>query len=76
MTEKKLSYGEALQELEKILQEIEEGEPDVDELSGKVKRAAYLLRYCQERLHKASEEVEEILSTLEGEESESEEKPE
>ncbi len=67
MSEKQPTYSEALQELETILREIEEGEPDVDELSAKVKRAAFLLRYCEEKLQKASHEVEEILTSLDEE---------
>ncbi len=65
MAKKQLSYAEAISELEEILSRIEEGEPDVDELTRSVKRAAWLLRYCQTKLHKASSEVEDILKNLE-----------
>jgi exodeoxyribonuclease VII small subunit len=64
MTKHQLTYGEAIDELEEILSKIEQGEPDVDELTRNVKRAAYLLRYCRTKLHKASSEVEEILKSL------------
>ena len=72
MPKKQLTYAEAITELEQILSEIENGEPDVDDLTKNVKRAAYLLRYCQSKLHKASSEVEEILKNL-GDETETEE---
>ncbi len=68
MAKKQLTYTEAITELENILAEIENNEPDVDELTAKVKRAAYLLRYCREKLRKASGEVNGILKNMEEEE--------
>ncbi len=68
MTKKQPTYSEAISELEKILAEVENNEPDVDELTGKVKRAAYLLRFCQKKLRKASEDVTGILKNMEEEE--------
>lgn len=70
MTPAKLTYQKALRELESILQQIENEEPDIDELTEKVKRASYLLKFCQEKLHKTTAEVEEILKEMEGEEDE------
>ncbi len=64
MTKKQITYAEAISELEEILSQIENKEPDVDDLTDKVKRAAYLLRFCQKKLHKASAEVEEILKSI------------
>jgi len=68
MTKKQLTYAEAISELEDILREIENNEPDVDELTEKVKRAAYLLRFCKKKLRKASDEVGDILKNMEEEE--------
>ena len=70
MTKKQLTYAEAISELEDILTEIENNEPDVDELTEKVKRAAYLLRFCKKKLRKASDEVGDILKNMEEEEGE------
>jgi len=72
MTKKQLTYAEAISELEDILREIENNEPDVDELTEKVKRAAYLLRFCKKKLRKASDEVGDILKNMEEEEEEGE----
>jgi len=44
----------------------------VDELTEKVKRAAYLLRFCKKKLRKASDEVGDILKNMEEEEEEGE----
>ena len=62
MTKKKLSYDHALNELQNIVAEIEGEEISVDELSKKVKRAAELLKFCQNKLHQTEEDVNEILS--------------
>ena len=48
MTIKKgLSYKEAIGEIEGILQQIENDEPDVDQLSEKVKRLSVLVTWCR-----------------------------
>jgi len=68
MSEKKTSYSEAYTELQELVGEIETGEISVDELAGKVKRAAVLIRICKEKLTSTQEEVNQILKELEGEE--------
>jgi exodeoxyribonuclease VII small subunit len=66
MTIKKgLSYKEAIQEIEEILQQIENDEPDVDQLSEKVKRLSVLVSWCREKLHNTEEEIEKILKEIE-----------
>jgi len=62
MSKKKLTYDSALNELQEIVNEIESEEIGIDELSKKVKRAAELLKFCQEKLHQTEEDVNEILS--------------
>ena len=58
-------YTEAYQELQNIVSEIEGGEISVDELSGKVKRAALLIKICRQKLSSTEEEVNQILKELE-----------
>ncbi|MCK9641038.1 MAG: exodeoxyribonuclease VII small subunit [Prolixibacteraceae bacterium] len=66
MTIKKgLSYKEAISEIEGILQQIENDEPDVDQLSEKVKRLSVLVTWCREKLHQTEEEIEKILKDIE-----------
>ncbi len=45
-----------------ILEKIENGEPDVDELAALVKRAGYLIKHCREKLHSAEKEIDAILN--------------
>lgn len=61
MPEKKLTYNEAVREIEDILQQIENEELDVDYLSEKVKRAYYLLNLCRKKLHATEQEIEKIM---------------
>jgi exodeoxyribonuclease VII small subunit len=64
MTKKKISYKEAVTEIEEILEQMESEELDVDELSDKVKRVSYLIKVCKDRLHQTEEEVENILNQM------------
>lgn len=59
---KKQTYESALEELQNIIAEIEGEEISVDELSKKVKRAAELLKFCQQKLRQTENDVNEILS--------------
>ncbi len=65
MTIKKVSYNEAMAEIEEILDKIENEELDVDELAEKVKRVSVLLKICKDKLQKTNEQVEQILKEME-----------
>ena len=62
-----ISYAQAIDELERILGEIEEAHVDVDTLSTKVERAAFLLKLCRNRLVKAETQVKNVLAEMEEE---------
>ena len=61
MSEKQISYNEAYEELQTILEDIKERNVDVDKLAAKVKRARELINLCEERIKKAEMEIEEIV---------------
>ena len=63
---KQLTYSQALTELEEILNEIESEEINVDMLAEKVKRAAYLIKFCKGKLRNTEEEVKKVLSDIQG----------
>ena len=65
MTTKKVSYNEAMVEIEEILEKIENEELDVDDLAEKVKRVSVLLKICKDKLQKTNEQVEQILKEME-----------
>lgn len=64
---REISYGEAAARLEEILQKIEEGQVDIDELSGLVKEAAELVTVCRGKIHAAEVQVRTITEQLERE---------
>ena len=66
----KMTYGEAAARLEEILGKIEEGEVDIDELSGLVEEAAMLVTLCREKIQAAEVQVKTITEQLEREEDE------
>ena len=61
MAKKELLYKDAISEIEGILQNIESGELDVDELSKKLLKATELIKYCKEKLRKAEKDIEKII---------------
>lgn len=65
MATKKVSYNEAISEIEEILEKIENEELDVDELAEKVKRVSVLLKICKDKLTKTNDQVEQILKEME-----------
>jgi exodeoxyribonuclease VII small subunit len=65
--EREPTYGEAATRLEEILQTIEEGQVDIDELSGLVKEAASLVTLCRGKIQAAEVQVKTITEQLERE---------
>ncbi|HNV50489.1 MAG: exodeoxyribonuclease VII small subunit [Bacteroidales bacterium] len=62
---KQLTYIEAFEELQQIVNDIEEGETGIDQLSEKVKRAAELIKICKNKLISTESDVNKILDELE-----------
>jgi len=58
-------YTEAMDELERILAELERDDLDVDVLADRVERAAELLTLCRARIARAQEDVDRIVTDLE-----------
>ncbi len=58
-------YGEAMAELETILDELEGDQLDVDLLAARVQRASELLKVCRARIARAQDDVDRIVSDLE-----------
>lgn len=61
MAKQEITYKAAVEEIEEILEKIEVGELDVDELTLNVKRVTGLLKICKNKLHKTEDEVNKIL---------------
>ncbi len=63
MSKKQYSYSEALKELEALIDKIENGESDVDELSDMVKKATELIKRCKEKLRNTEADLNRFLNT-------------
>ncbi len=64
MSETKINYARAFEELQAIVSEIELGQITVDILSEKVKRASELIAICKTKLTSTEEDVNQILKEL------------
>ncbi len=65
MEKKKLTYKEAVLEIEEILEKLESEELDVDELAERVKRVSQLLKFCKEKLTNTEKEIQGIIEEME-----------
>ena len=54
------TYDDAIKELQIIVEQLQSNEIPIDELSAKVKRAAALIKYCQEKLRSTEEELGDL----------------
>ena len=59
------SYGEATRRLSEIIDALEEGEIDIDELADNMKEAARLIQICKQKIDRAEMEVIEVTQHLE-----------
>jgi exodeoxyribonuclease VII small subunit len=60
MKDKEITFNDAMSEVELILEKMEGGEMNIDELAASVKRASGLLKLCQKKLKATEEEIESI----------------
>ncbi len=59
-----LRYGEALAELEALLDELEDADIDVDHLAERVARGVELVRFCRDRLAVVTGDVDQVVADL------------
>ena len=62
MKKEKISYSEAVAEIELILKRMESNGVDIDNLSVDVSRASKLIEMCREKLLKTESDVNKILN--------------
>jgi exodeoxyribonuclease VII small subunit len=60
MKKGQFSYETALQELQTIVQQLQEGSVGMDELAERARRAAELIRLCRERLRDLETELDDL----------------
>ena len=62
VTKKKETYSQAMDRLEKIVSQIDNNELDIDMLAEKIKEANEIIKFCSDKLTKADQEIEKLLS--------------
>lgn len=67
---KKLSFGDAVTEVEEILDRLEGEDIDIDDLSAEVGRAVELIKVCRTKLEKTDQEVRTLVADLQAGEAE------
>lgn len=60
--EKKLTYTQAMKQLEEIVGQLEDNSLDIDQLADKVKQAQELIKFCRGRLYKTDLEIQKLLN--------------
>lgn len=60
----KKTYTQAITRIEEIMDAVQDGKLDVDELSGLLKEAAELVKFCRNKLYKVDEEVKALLDGI------------
>ena len=61
----KMTYEEAMEKLETLARQMEQGQLPIDALAEKLKEAQSLIDYCKKRLLEADEAVKKILESKE-----------
>lgn len=62
MKKEDITYGDAVAEIERILEKINSPETDIDTLGADVKRATELINICKARIRKAESEIDKALA--------------
>ena len=62
----KQTYTEAIERVEEIVNELENGKLDIDDVSTRLKEPQQLLKFCKTRLNKVENDVKKILEDGEG----------
>lgn len=66
MQKKKMTYEQAVNRLEQLAQQMEQGEVPIDEMVTRLREAQALIKQCRQQLTKADEQVRQILDTQAG----------
>ena len=64
MAKTEFSFNASMAEIEEILKKIEDGEPDIDKLTAKVKRASELIKLCRKKLTETEDEIDTVFKDI------------
>ena len=60
-----LTYEQAMQQLEAMAQQMENGKIGIDELAERLREAQKLMKYCHEKLYEAEKNCKSLLNVEE-----------
>lgn len=60
MAKKTFSFSEAVSEIDRLINQIEDGKLDIDKMSDQVKRVSGLIIDCQKKLRATEEEINNL----------------
>ena len=61
MEKKKMTYEQAMTRLETLVQTMERGELDIDQLGEALKESQQLIKVCRDKLYQAEKQVKTIM---------------
>ena len=61
MAKKIKSYESALEELEQIVSNLQDGKTNMDDLAAQIQRAAELMQFCKTKLRDTEAAINEVL---------------
>ena len=61
-----MTYTQAVERLEEIMNVIQGGGMDIDKLAVALKEASTLVQFCRSKLYKVDEEVKQLLDGISG----------
>ncbi len=64
MQEQEYTYAKAVERLEEILQQVQNGNENIDSLYRLLKEADELIKFCRARLYEVDEEVKSLLGSM------------
>ena len=59
-----MTYEQAVDRLEQLAQQMEQGEVPIDEMVSRLREAQTLIKQCRQQLTKADEQVRQILDSF------------
>ncbi|MDR1112469.1 MAG: exodeoxyribonuclease VII small subunit [Bacteroidales bacterium] len=65
MNNQETNYAKAFAELQEIVQQMENADISIDELSEKIRHASHLIAICKAKLVQTEAEVNKIIDTIE-----------
>lgn len=59
-----MTYAQAMERLEAIMNDVQGGKMDIDSLTDVLKKADEMVKFCKNKLYKVDEEVKTVLRNI------------